>query len=99
MMDRRELFTSFASCRIPKTASLGASHYTNAVLRTHENKKVRFYDDLIKDKLVVINFMYANCQSACPRSTSNLVKVQRMLGGRVGRDIFMYSITLKPEQD
>ena len=74
-------------------------YFPNVVLRTHQNKKVRFYDDLIKDKIVTINFMYAQCEGFCPAITSNLVKVQKLLGRRVGRDIFMYSITLKPEED
>jgi protein SCO1/2 len=74
-------------------------YFPNVILRTHQNKKVRFYDDLIKDKIVTINFMYAHCEGFCPAITSNLVKVQKLLGPRVGRDIFMYSITLKPEED
>ena len=65
----------------------------------HQNQEVRFYDDLVKGKIVVINFMYATCEGVCPRITTNLVRVQRLLGDRIGRDIFMYSITLKPEQD
>ena len=76
-----------------------AGYFPNVVLRTHEGKAVRFYDDLIKGKIVVINFMYANCTGICPAMTMNLMKVQEALGGRVGRDIFMYSITLKPRQD
>jgi protein SCO1 len=43
--------------------------------------------------------MYAKCEGICMPITMNLVKVQRLLGDRLGRDIFMYSITLKPEQD
>jgi len=74
-------------------------HLLNVELTTHEGKKVRFYDDLVKDRKVVINFMYANCEGICPPVTSNLVQVQKMLNGRVGRDIFFYSITLKPEED
>ncbi|HEX7315082.1 MAG TPA: SCO family protein [Pyrinomonadaceae bacterium] len=74
-------------------------HFPNVELITHERKKVRFYDDLIKDKIVVINFMYAKCEGICPGITTNLVKVQRLLGDRVGKDIFMYSFSLKPEQD
>jgi len=74
-------------------------HFPNLLLTTHEGKKVRFYDDLIKDKIVVINFMYATCEGVCPRITSNLQQVQKLLGDRVGRDIFFYSITLKPQQD
>jgi protein SCO1/2 len=74
-------------------------YFPNFELTTHEGKKVRFYDDLIKDKIVVINFMYAKCEGICPAITMNLKKVQNLLGNRVGRDIFMYSITLKPDED
>jgi protein SCO1/2 len=74
-------------------------HFPNVELITHEGKKVRFYDDLIKDKIVVINFMYAKCEGICPGITTNLVKVQKLLGSRVGKDIFMYSLSLKPNED
>jgi len=68
-------------------------------LLTQDGKKVRFYGDLIKDRIVTINFIYTRCEGVCPGITSNLAKVQRLLGERVGLDIFMYSITLKPEED
>ena len=97
-MDRRQVLTGSA-VRTPRSVSKGPDYYTNAVLRTHDNKEVRFYDDLIKDKHVVVNFMYTQCEGACPLTTANLLKVQKRLGDRVGRDIFMYSITLKPWQD
>ena len=74
-------------------------YFPNVVLRTQGNKQVRFYDDLIKGNMVTINFMYCQCQGICVPVTQNLVKVQKLLRDRVGRDIFMYSITLKPEQD
>jgi protein SCO1/2 len=74
-------------------------YFPNLELTTHEGKKVRFYDDLIKDKIVVINFMYVKCKGVCMPVTMNLKRVQKLLGGRLGRDIFMYSITLKPEED
>jgi protein SCO1/2 len=74
-------------------------HFPNVELITHEGKKVKFYDDLLKNKVVLINFMYAECTGVCPGITTNLVRVQKLLGDRVGRDIFMYSFTLKPEQD
>ncbi|HEY8225562.1 MAG TPA: SCO family protein [Pyrinomonadaceae bacterium] len=74
-------------------------YFPNLVLTTHENKKVRFYDDLIKDKIVLINMMYAKCEGICMPVTRNLRKVQQMLGDRVGRDIFFYSLSLKPAED
>ncbi|WP_297325716.1 SCO family protein [Nitrosomonas sp.] len=71
----------------------------NVTLYTHEGEAVRFYDDLIRDKVVAINMMYAQCAGICPKATANLLQVQNMLGERVGHDVFMYSITLQPEQD
>ena len=78
---------------------LAERHFPNVVLTTHEGKRVKFYDDLVKNKIVVFNFMYAKCEGVCPAIMMNLVRVKRLLGPRVGKDIFMYSITLKPEQD
>jgi protein SCO1/2 len=66
---------------------------------THTGRRVRFYDDLVKDKKVIINFMYAKCDGICVPVTMNLMRVHKLLGDRVGRDIFMYSISLKPAED
>jgi protein SCO1 len=71
----------------------------NVPLLTHEGKRVMFYDDLIKGKIVTLNFFYANCDEICPMVTANLAKVQKLLGADVGTKVSMYSFTLKPEQD
>jgi protein SCO1/2 len=76
-----------------------AGYFPNLELRTHDGRTVRFYDDLIHHKTVLINMMYARCDGKCPRTTANLVDVQKLLGARAGRDVHMYSITLDPEAD
>jgi protein SCO1 len=75
------------------------SRFPNVPVATHEGKIVRFYDDLLKDRTVLINFMYARCGDFCPGMTANLKKVRAALGDRVGKDIFMYSVSLEPEHD
>ncbi|MBT8766060.1 SCO family protein [Metapseudomonas boanensis] len=75
------------------------SRLPNPPLLTHEGKTVRFYDYLIRGKVVAINMMYTSCTGTCPTATANLLQVQKMLGKRIGRDVFMYSITLQPELD
>ncbi|MGC2696077.1 MAG: SCO family protein [Candidatus Angelobacter sp.] len=74
-------------------------HLPNVPLLTHEGKRVMFYDDLVKNKAVSLNFFFAKCDEICPVVTSNLAKVQKLLGADVGTKIFMYSLTLKPEED
>ena len=95
-MDRRELFSRVFE---PHPASPGPSRYTNAVLRTQDGKEVRFYDDLIRGKQAVINFMYAECHGACPLVTQTLKKTYTQLKDRMGKDLFFYSITTKPQDD
>jgi protein SCO1 len=101
-MKRRSLLTHFTEDKAPNETHSRANKvelFTNALLRTHENKPVRFYDDLIKGKQVVINLMYASCEGICPTVILNLIKVHQALKERMGKNLFMYSITLKPEVD
>ncbi|MDO8991276.1 MAG: SCO family protein [Sideroxyarcus sp.] len=83
----------------PAGSPWGANYFPNITLTNQDGKKLRFYDDLIKDKVVAINFMYATCHDSCPLETAKLRQVQDVLGDRVGKDIFMYSITITPEAD
>jgi protein SCO1/2 len=77
----------------------GASYFPNVLLTTHDGQQVRFFDDLIKDKVVAINFIYTSCPDTCPLETARMLEVQKILGERVGQDVFFYSITIDPEHD
>ena len=74
-------------------------YFPNVELTTSEGEKVRFYDDLLKDKIVVLNLMYAKCDGICPTTTANLKQVRRLLRDEIDHEIFIYSLSLKPEQD
>lgn len=77
-----------------------ASSFPNVVLRTPDGKALRFYDDLVKNKIFLINMFFVACtDGVCPMVTANLSRVQSLLGKRLGRDIFMYSISLDPMKD
>ena len=81
------------------SARWGADYFPNVPLVSHEGKTVRFFDDVIKDKVVILYFMYASCEDTCPLETARLVNVQRILGDRVGTEVFMYAITVDPAND
>ena len=74
-------------------------HFPDVPLTTHTGKRVRFYSDLLKDKIVVLNLMYINCTAACPTIISHLVKAQKLWQQKIKDPIFVYSITIKPEED
>ena len=77
----------------------GADYFPNVELITQDGKTVHFYDDLIKGKSVVLDMIYTHCVDSCPLETARLVQVQHMLGDKVGKDIFFYSITIDPKRD
>ena len=76
-----------------------AADFPNVAVQTQDGTRVRFYDDLIKGKAVLINFMFTSCTSQCPLTTANLVKVSEALGERLGRDVRMISVTVDPSTD
>jgi protein SCO1/2 len=82
-----------------RTGRFDARYFSNVVLHAHDGRRVRLYDDLLRGKTVLVNFMYTVCRGVCPGVTTNLLEVQRLLGPRVGRDIFFYSVTLEPDED
>jgi copper(I)-binding protein/cytochrome oxidase Cu insertion factor (SCO1/SenC/PrrC family) len=77
----------------------GKDYFPNVSLTTQDGESVRFFDDLIKGKVVAINFIYTSCPDTCPLETAQLVKVQNILGDRMGKEVFFYSITIDPKND
>src|SRR5256885_15587434 len=89
-----------ATCVGPAFAAdrWGADYFPNVLLTTQDGTPVHLYDDLLKGKSVAINVIYTSCQDECPLETARLVQVQRLLGERMGKDIFFYSITIDPKR-
>src|SRR5689334_5318387 len=80
-------------------AGWGKDYVPNVPVVTQDGKTLKFYDDLIKDKIVVLSFIYTSCKDICPLATARLGEAQDKLGDRLGRDIFFYSISIEPERD
>ena len=96
--------TLFVAMMVGTLSLLGATrwdkqYFPNVPLTTQDGESVRFFDDLIEGKIVVINFIYTTCPDTCPLETAQLVKVQQILSDRMGKDLFFYSITIDPEND
>ncbi|HEX2269024.1 MAG TPA: SCO family protein [Pyrinomonadaceae bacterium] len=64
-----------------------------------DGKKQRLFTDLIKGRKVVINFIYTTCTAYCPLSGNNFARLQTLLGERLGKDVYLLSISTDPETD
>jgi protein SCO1/2 len=73
----------------------------NPELITHENKRVRFYDDLLRGRTVLVNLMYTQCTKTCPATLANLRHAQKVLRERIGtrNDVLMLSLSVDPQHD
>jgi protein SCO1/2 len=71
----------------------------DVVLRDQEGRKVRFYSDLIKDRVVVLSFFYTSCAYSCTLQGRTFSKLQSLLGERLGKSVFLISVTIDPATD
>jgi protein SCO1/2 len=87
------------------TAAAHASHATakmtipDVELLDQDGRKVRFYTDLVKGKVVAVNFIFTTCTTICPPLGATFARVQKELGERAGRDVHFISISVDPATD
>jgi len=76
-----------------------SDRFPDILLTNQHGQQFRFYEDLVKDRSVVVNFMFTQCALICPGTTSHLVRLHDAFEGAVGRDLTFLSISLDPEND
>lgn len=64
-----------------------------------DGKPVHFYSDLVKDKVVAVNFVFTTCTTICPPMGANFAKLQKILGDRTGREVHLISVSVDPTTD
>jgi protein SCO1 len=77
----------------------GEGYFPNAVVYDQNGRALKFYDDVIKNKIVVVSFIFAKCHDLCPLTTARLAEVRHRLGDVVGRDVTFVSVSIDPEND
>lgn len=87
-----------SDCACQPAGGSYAGYFPNLVVYTHENRKALFYNDLLRGKVVMIHCMSVASEAVYP-VLDNLLQVQRFLGDRMGREVFMYSLSLDPVRD
>src|SRR5262245_45737327 len=74
-------------------------YFTDTKLKTQGDRTVRFYSDAMKDKVVLINFVFTQCGDACPLITAKLVQTKKELGEAFGAEVRFLSISIDPQHD
>jgi protein SCO1/2 len=74
-------------------------YFTDTKLINQDGKVMRFYSDLIQGRSVVIDTFFTTCTSICPRLNKRMAEIQAWLGDRLGKDVYLISISVDPEHD
>lgn len=92
---------------VPRTEAPAASegtrdartYFTDTELLNQDGRRVRFYSDVLQDRVVLINVVFTSCDDACPLITRKLNEVRAKLGERFGKEVHFVSISVDPERD
>ncbi len=68
-------------------------------LVTQDGQPVHFYRDLVKDKVVLISFVFTSCTTVCSPIGANLARLQQIMGDRMGKDFSLISVSVDPVTD
>lgn len=71
----------------------------DCALLNHNGEVVRFFTELVKDRAVVINFFYTDCQKSCPPTNVAIRRLRKALSPSFGGSVRFLSITLQPGKD
>jgi protein SCO1 len=79
--------------------SVAEKYFSDVELLDQDGRKVRFYTDMLKGKTVVVNAFFTTCTSVCPPMNRNMEKIQEALGDRLGKEVFLVSVSVDPLTD
>jgi len=79
--------------------SAAHNYFTDTILINQNGENMRFYTDLLQGKTVIIDTFFSTCKTACLPMTQNLKRIQEALGERLGKDVYILSVTVDSEMD
>ena len=82
-----------------RAQSPSEKYFTNTELIDQSGRKLRFYEDVLKGKVVVINPFHTTCKSTVPVMNGNIQKIGDAFPANLGKDLFFVSITVDAETD
>lgn len=75
------------------------NYFTDTEVIDQNGNKLRFYSDVLKDRVLLINFIFTNCGDYCPMVTQKLIQTRSQMAESVKDDIWFISISVDPERD
>lgn len=87
------------ACVLLAATSAPAANPLDVDVVDQDGHAVRFYSDLIQDRVVAINFIFTSCQTICTLLGAKFAKIDRLLSQRHVADVTLISISVDPTND
>ena len=75
------------------------AYFTDLEVIDQNGKALRFYSDVLANKVVMINVIYADCEDACPLITQALGAVRDQIPELFGSQVHFVTISTDPVTD
>ncbi|MNF49692.1 hypothetical protein D3C84_309710 [compost metagenome] len=75
------------------------AYFTDSLLRDQNGNEVRFYSDVLKGRLVMLNVIFTHCNDACPLITRKLKEVREAMGEDMARQVYFISLSSDAQND
>ena len=104
MPGTRIILFAFALCAALSNAAASGdstavtSAIADVAVRSQNDQPLHFYSDLVKGRIVAVNFVFTSCRSVCPLLGVRFAQTQALLGD-AARDVSLISISIDPVTD
>src|SRR4051812_49664318 len=82
---------------VPALAADMPMHIPDVAVVDQSGASHHFYADLVKDRVVAVNFVFTSCTTICPVMGATFAQVQKLLGK--SDDVSLISISIDPRND
>lgn len=75
------------------------TYFTDTLLHDQNGREVRFYSDVLKGRLVMLNVIFTHCNDACPLITRKLKEVREAMSEDLAKQVYFISLSSDAEND
>ena len=75
------------------------NYFTDTEVIDQNGKKMRFYSDVLKGRVVLISFIFTNCEFACPMQAQKLKQARAAMVPAIKDEVWFVTLSVDPERD
>lgn len=105
VLSRRGLLAGAAAFGLARTAAAlecdtrEREYFSNRVLTDQDGRSVRFYDDVLRGRTVLIGWIFTSCPDACPLLAARCLAIADAAAAHGGAGPHLVHLTTDPRRD